>query len=180
MTLALWLVLAQWEPIAFKEAGEVRITPEEMRLQPGRPMTGIRWKGEVPRDGYELRWEGLRKRGNDFFAMATFPVGQTHCSFITGGWGGDIIGLSTLDGQTAADNETRAYFNFENDRWYAFRIRVTAERIEVWIDGERVTRVARSEFEIGLRPGDTTRMTPLGFASYATEGWIRNVSWRKL
>lgn len=186
--IALALLLAQdwqslpsneWKPIAFKEAGTIRQSKDALILEPGHPMTGVKWTGTFPKINYEITYEAQRARGNDFFGMITFPVGDTHCSFITGGWGGDIIGLSTLDGQTATDNETRAYFNFENNRWYQFRLKVTNESIQVWIGDERVTRINTKDFEIGLRPGDTKLMTPLGFATFATEGWLRNIRWRK-
>mgnify|MGYP000942303703 CR=1 FL=1 len=189
MILAVLLLAAQdwqtldaaaWQPIAFKNHGEVRRLGDVVVLDAGQPMTGVKWTRDFPRSGYEIRWEARRERGNDFFAMITFPVGETHCSFITGGWGGDIVGLSTVDGQTAADNETRAYFNFENGRWYAFRVLVTAERIEVWINDERVVRFERQGHEFGLRRGDTELTTPLGFASYLTEGRLRNIRWRAL
>ena len=46
-------------------------------------------------------------KGGDFFATLTFPVDDSFCTFVTGGWGGDIVGLSSIDGWDASDNETR-------------------------------------------------------------------------
>ena len=79
--------------------------------------------------------------GNDFFASLTFPVGDSFCTWVTGGWGGDIVGLSSLDGWDASDNETRTYFDFEKGRWYAFRLQVTPARITGWIDDKQIFNV---------------------------------------
>ena len=94
-------------------------------LGAGGPMTGVTWSGEFPKTNYEIRWEAARIDGNDFFASLTFPVGDSYCTWVTGGWGGDIVGLSSLDGWDASDNETRSYFDFDKGRWYAFRLKVT-------------------------------------------------------
>jgi len=190
----LWMMLAQeWQPLfdgrtlagwretAFPQHGAVRVADGAIRLEPGQPMTGITRSPDapaLPKSGYELRYEARRERGNDFFAAVTFPVGDSFLTFINGGWGGDIIGLSSLDNANASENETRAYFNFENQRWYRFRIEVRAERVRVWIDGERVVDVSIAGRELGLRPGDTKLMAPFGFASFATQGALRGIEYR--
>ena len=56
-------------------------------------MTGVTWTGSFPRSDYEIRFEAARLAGNDFFATVTFPVQNSFCSLVTGGWGGDIVGL---------------------------------------------------------------------------------------
>jgi Domain of Unknown Function (DUF1080) len=172
--------LGLWKETRFTGGGVVRITEGELRLEPGQPMTGVTYAGRFPVENYELRFEGMRRRGNDFFATVTFPVGETFCTFVTGGWGGDIIGLSNIDGGNASENETRAYFNFENNRWYRFRLQVTRELIRAWIDDERVVDIALKGREVGLRPGETKLMAPLGFASYATAGSLRRIEYQPL
>jgi hypothetical protein len=144
------------------------------------PMTGITWTRAFPRSNYEVRFEGVRLQGNDFFASLTFPAGGSHCTWVTGGWGGDIVGLSSLDGWDASENETRSYFNFENGRWYVLRLQVTDDRISAWIDDERVINVAIAGRSIGLRPGEIELSAPLGFASYATNGALRKIEYRLL
>jgi len=173
--------LAGWKPTAFTGQGLVRVADGELRLEPGQPMTGVTRTAPLPaQTNYELRYEAMRRRGNDFFASLTFPVGDTFCTWVTGGWGGDIVGLSSLDGQNASENETRMYFTFENNRWYRLRLQVTPQRIRAWIDDERVIDAAIEGREVGLRYGETKLMAPLGFASYATAGAIRRVEWRRL
>lgn len=129
---------------------------------------------------YEIRYEAERRRGNDLFATLTFPVGDAFCTWVTGGWGGDIVGLSSLDGADASENETRSYFNFDNNRWYKFRLRVTPERITAWIDDERVVNAEIAGRTVTLRRGEIKLNAPLGFASFATEGALRNVKYRVL
>jgi hypothetical protein len=99
---------------------------------------------------------------------------------VTGGWGGDIVGLSSLDGWDASDNETRTYFDFEKGRWYAFRLRVTPERIGGWIDDREIFNVQIAGRTVGLRPGEIKLSAPFGFASYGTKGALRKIDYRML
>ena len=103
----------------------------------------------------------MRVQGNDFFASLTFPVGDSFCTWVTGGWGGDIVGLSSIDGWDASDNETRSYFNFENGRWYALRLQVTDDRIMAWIDEQPIVDVDITGRAIGLRHGEIKLSAPL-------------------
>ena len=120
--------LEGWKQTPFTGQGEVRVEEGTLVLGPGKPMTGITWTGSFPRSSYEVRFEAMRMQGNDFFASLTFPVGNSFATWVTGGWGGDIVGISSIDGWDASDNETRSYFNFENGRWYALRLEVTDDR----------------------------------------------------
>ena len=149
-------------------------------LEAGSPMTGVTWSGDFPKMNYELSYEARRVKGGDFFGTVTFPVGESFCTFVTGGWGGDIVGLSSIDGWDASDNETRTYVTFEPGRWYAFRVRVTPGRIEAWIDGRPVVNVDIEGRTVGLRFGETKLSAPLGFMSYNTPGALRKIQYRKL
>src|SRR6266567_4206321 len=147
--------LQGWRETPFAGHGAVRIEKGQIVLAPGAPMTGITWSGAYPRSNYELRFEAARLAGGDFFASLTFPVQDSFCTWVTGGWGGDIVGLSSIDGWDASDNETRSYFTFEKGRWYAFRLQVTDDRIQAWIDGQPIVDVQIAGRRISLRPGDT-------------------------
>ena len=141
-------------------------------------MTGVTYTGDLPKTNYEIRFEGVRLKGNDFFASLTFPVGNAFATWVTGGWGGDIVGVSSIDGWDASENETRAYFTFENGRWYKLRLQVADDRIRAWIDDQPVVNVAIGGRAISLRHGEIKLSAPLGFASYATAGAIRNIEYR--
>ncbi len=172
--------LEGWRETPFSGRGKVRVESGTLYLDPGSPLTGVTLTAPFPKSNYEVRFEGARLKGNDFFASLTFPVGESFCTWVTGGWGGDIVGLSSIDGWDASDNETRTYFNFENGRWYSLRLRVTPGRITAWIDGKDVIDVDISGRTIDLRPGEIERSAPFGFASYSTAGAIRKVEYRLL
>lgn len=169
-----------WRETPFEGRGRVSVRDGHIVLSPGRPMTGIVWTRPFPAQGYEIRFQAARLEGSDFFASLTFPVRESHCTWIAGGWGGDIVGLSSLDGWDASENETRAYFTFENGRWYEFRLQVTGSRIRAWIDEEPVIDVKISEREVSLRPGPMEATVPLGFTSYLSSGGVRDIEYRLL
>ena len=80
----------------------------------------------------------MRVDGIDFFCGLTFPVADSHASFIVGGWGGTVVGISSIDGMDASENATTKYVKFQLKRWYKIRIRVTPTSIQAWIDaGQR-------------------------------------------
>jgi hypothetical protein len=172
--------LEGWREAGFKGHAAVRVEEGAMVLDAGSPMTGATWTGAFPKSDYEIRFEAVRLKGNDFFASLTFPVGESFCTWVTGGWGGDIVGLSSIDGWDAADNETRMYFTFEAGRWYRFRLQVTAERIQGWIDDKPVIHVDIAGRTIGLRFADMKLSAPLGFASYLTKGAVRKIEYQRL
>ena len=170
--------LGDWRETAFTGHGKAGVVNGEMVLGPGSPMTGVTFHGAFPAVDYEIRFEAVRQKGNDFFASLTFPVGDSFCTWVTGGWGGDIVGFSSIDGWDASDNETRTYFTFENGRYYAFRLRVTADRLSAWIDEKPIIDVVITGRTISLRPGEMKLSAPLGFASYNTRGAVRKVEYR--
>jgi hypothetical protein len=172
--------LQGWRDSAFTGRGKVRVESGAIVLGPGAPMTGVTFTGDFPKSNYEVRFDAARMEGNDFFASFTFPVGDSFCTWVTGGWGGDIVGLSSLDGWDASDNETRTYFDFEKGRWYAFRLRVTTDRITGWIDDKQIVNVEITGRNIALRPGEIRLSAPLGFASYGTTGALRKIEFRAL
>ncbi len=172
--------LAGWRETGFTRRGRVRVEDGAIILGAGNPLTGITLAGSFPRTGYEVRFEAARLEGSDFFASLTFPAGGSHCTWVAGGWGGDIVGLSSLDGWDASDNETRSYYEFEAKRWYAFRLQVTAERIAAWINEESVIKVEIAGRRLELRAGEIELCAPFGFASYATTGGVRRIEYRLL
>lgn len=172
--------LEGWRETPFNGRGQVRVENGTLVLGNGSPMTGITRTGEFPRSNYEVRLEGMRVKGGDFFASLTFPVGDSFATWVTGGWGGDIVGISSIDGWDASDNETRSYFTFENNRWYSLRLQVTPDRIRAWIDDQPVVNVNIAGRTLGLRPGEIKLSAPFGFASYNTTGALRRIEYRTL
>jgi hypothetical protein len=172
--------LEGWRETPFTGRGKVRVEKGAIVLGAGNPMTGITRAAAPARTNYEVRWEAARLDGSDFFSSLTFPVGDDYCTWVTGGWGGDIVGLSNLDGWDASDNETRTYFDFEKGRWYALRLQVTPERIRAWIDGQPLIDASIKGRSVSLRFGDIELSAPFGFASYGTTGALRKIEYRML
>jgi hypothetical protein len=172
--------LQGWREAQFKGHAGISVEDGANVLAAGSPMNGATWTGSFPTADYEVRFEAARLQGNDFFASLTFPVGESFCTWVTGGWGGDIVGLSSLDGWDAADNETRTYFNFEKGRWYRLRLRVAGDRIQAWIDDQPIVNVDVAGREVGLRFPEMKLSAPLGFASYLTKGAVRKIEYRSL
>lgn len=171
--------LKGWKITPFAGHGEVEVKDGKLILNEGI-MTGVNYTNDIPRMNYEATWEACRVSGSDFFASLTFPVGQTHCTLITGGWGGGVVGISSIDSMDASENETTQFIAFENGRWYRFRVRVTPDKIEAWVDNKQVVNVNTKGKKIDVRPGEIEESRPFGFAAWSTTGAIKNVRIRKL
>jgi len=172
--------LAGWKVASFGGHGEVEVKDGQILLPMGAMLTGIICTSEVPKLGYEIALEAMKLDGSDFFCGLTFPVSNAFCTLIVGGWGGGVVGLSSLDGYDASENETTKYLPFEKNRWYAIRLKVAPERIEAWLDNERVINVSIAGRRISLRPGEIESSVPLGVATYQTSAALRNLKLRSL
>ena len=106
--------LAGWRETAFAGHGEVHCQDGVVVLSMGDPFTGINWTNEFPKMNYEVALDAMRVMGSDFFCGLTVPVGTNFCSLIVGGWGGSLVGISSLDGMDASENETTKFKNFES------------------------------------------------------------------
>ncbi len=171
--------LEGWRETPFTGRGKVRVEDGVLILGTGT-MTGVTRTGPYPKSNFEVRFEAMRMEGSDFFAGLTFPVGDSFCSWIVGGWGGSVVGLSNIDGWAAADNQTYLWREFENRRWYRLRIRVTDERIQAWIDDEECVNFRLEGHVINLRFGEIKLSAPFGFASYGTTAGLRKMEYRSL
>lgn len=171
--------LAGWEITDFGGQGKVTVRDGEILLPMGQALTGITWQGEFPREGYEISAEARRLVGNDFFCALTFPVGEEHCSLIVGGWGGTTVGLSSIDGWDASENETTQYMSFQPEQWYKIRVRVIEERISCWIDDEQVVEVPRADRSFSVR-AEVRLSRPLGIAAWQTTAAVRDLRYRML
>jgi hypothetical protein len=162
------------DEFSFKRHGEVRVEDGHITLDAGAPATGIAWQGEPPRGDYELTLEAMRVEGHDFFCGLTFPVGDSHCTLILGGWGGSVVGLSNIDDLSAIENQTTDDFEFENGRWYAIRLRVTADRIAAWIDDRQIVDLPTKNRRFGVW-WEQEPARPLGIATWYTQAAVRAI-----
>lgn len=166
--------LGQWKITDFGGQGNVYVKDGSIFLEMGNYMTGVTWAGPVVRMNYEIELEAMRVAGSDFFCGLTFPVDANSCSLILGGWGGGLCGLSSLDFYDASENETTQFIEFETGRWYRIRLRVTPNKIEAWLDDEKLVDVVTTGRIIDIRP-EVDLSQPLGISTWCTTGAIRNI-----
>lgn len=171
--------LGRWKETPFAGHGKVSVEGGAIVLGSGS-MTGVNWTGAFPNSNYEVRLEAMRYDGDDFFAGITFPVRGSFCSWINGGWGGTVVGLSSIDSMDASENETSTRFEFESNRWYKLRLLVVDEGVQAWIDGKLVVDVYLVGRAVELRPGQIDLSKPFGIASYWTTAKLRNIEYRAL
>jgi hypothetical protein len=171
--------LGDWVATNFGGEGNVEIEAGRIVLGFGSDLTGITWKGALPRIDYEVKLEARREDGNDFFCGLTFPVNESSCSLILGGWGGTVVGLSSIDGLDASENETSRLMNFDHNRWYAIHLKVTRQRIEAWIDGNKIIDQELAGRKISIRP-EVELSRPLGVASWRTRAGLRKIAMRDI
>jgi hypothetical protein len=129
---------------------------------------------------YEIELEAMKVEGGDFFCGLTFPVGESFASLIVGGWGGGVVGISSLDGLDASENETMKSLYFEPKRWFRIGLRVTPNRLVAMIDGATVIDVDTTGKKVHLRVGEIDLSKPLGVATYQTTAALRNIRVREL
>jgi hypothetical protein len=169
-----------WKVPVFGGDGKVQVRNGQIVLGTGVTLTGITsTRTDLPKMNYEISLEAMKLSGSDFFCGLTFPVGDAHCSLIVGGWGGGVVGLSSLDGMDASDNETSQYMDLVKNRWYRIRVRVTPGRIQSWIDDKNIVDVETKGRRISIRP-EVDLSIPLGVAAWITESALRDIKIRRV
>lgn len=172
--------LKGWKEADFGAKGKITVTDGELRIAPGEPAAGIVRDGEPPaRMNYEIELEAMRIKGQDFFCGLTFPVNKDPCTLICGGWGGALVGLSSIDDLDASENQTATVREFKEKTWYKIRLRVTKTHITAWIDDRQVFEQELAEHKISIRV-EVRPCVPLGISTWYTGSAIRNIRLRKL
>ncbi len=172
--------LKGWHETQFAGHGELEIRDGLVLLKMGDPFTGINWTNDFPTMNYEIALDAMRVSGSDFFCGLTVPVSNSFCSLIVGGWGGGLVGISSLDGMDASENETTKYATFQQGKWYRIRLRVTHDRLEAWIDQEKLVDVVTTDKRISLRPGEIEESKPFGLACWQTSAALRQIKMRRV
>jgi multidrug efflux pump subunit AcrA (membrane-fusion protein) len=173
--------LEGWTETNFAGAGEIKVEKGQIVMQLGDSLTGITWKdaARLPTDNYEISLLAMKLKGDDFFCGLTFPVRDSHASLILGGWGGTLVGLSSIDGLDASENETTIYRKFDANKWYKVRLRVAENKIQAWVDDEQVIDVDMTDKRFSTRiEVDASR--PLGIATYQVSAAFKDVTLKRL
>ena len=164
-----------WEITNFGPQGPVYVSGGSIILGMGEGCTGITWKKDFPEINYKVTLEAKRVAGNDFFCGMTFPVGREPCTLIVGGWGGTIVGLSSINSMDASENQTTSFMKFEKDRWYRIGLMVRGDTIRALIDDEVVVNYVKGKYdELSIRP-EVELSKPFGIASWYTTAELRNI-----
>jgi len=171
--------LGQWKQTPFEEDGKSYVEDGRIIMATGRDMSGITWTGPLLRMNYEISLEAMRVEGFDFFCGLTFPINESPCTLVVGGWGGGLVGLSNIDYYDAANNETSKNLDFENGKWYQIRLRVTRKMIQAWIDDELMVNFEWPGHKLDVR-FEVEPSVPLGIATWQTAGAARSIEVRKV
>lgn len=172
--------LAGWKSAGYIGGGKVHVKDGAIVMEKGEYMTGVTYtRGDFPKMDYEVAFDGKKMAGNDFFCTTTFPVGDTFCSFVVGGWGGQVVGLSNINNMDASENETSTSKDFKKDHWYKVKIRVAKDRIACWIDGKQLVDADTMDKKVSIR-FECDNCKPFGFCTWDTVGAVRDIRVRTL
>jgi 3-keto-disaccharide hydrolase len=172
--------MAGWKSAGYIGGGKIEIKDGAVVMGKGDRMTGIAYQGkDFPTMDYEVVLEGKKLAGDDFFCTTTFPVGKDFCSLVVGGWGGQVVGLSSLNHMDASENDTATSKEFKKDQWYRVRIRVSKDRIQAWIDDKQMVDADTTDRRISIR-FECDNCKPFGVCSWDTVGAVRDIRVRTL
>ena len=168
------VTLDNWEVLDFEDHGPISIVDSCIIIGKGNMISGIRWTGDFPVRNYEVSLDAKRVAGSDFFCGITFPVENSFLTLVLGGWGGSLVGLSSIDGYDAANNLTGQVYHFGSGYWYGIRLRVTTNKIEAWIEDEKIVDFVINNSELSLR-WEVESSIPFGITTYKTTGAARHI-----
>lgn len=168
-----------WGQSKFGTQGEAFFKDGQIILTRSDGCTGVTWLGEFPTINYEITLHAKRISGYDFFCSMTFPVDEQFCTFIVGGWGNLVVGLSNIDGVDALRNQTNKLGVFENDQWYAAKLKVTDQKIEAWIDDEKYIDFEHASYDLTIRPMMEVA-TPFGISAWESVSAIKDIQLKHL
>ncbi len=175
--------MGSWKALNFGGEGDSSWKNGTLTIEEGAELTGVVFSGKnLPEAPYEIEVEARRTSGVDFFCGFTLPVRDTKTcmTFICGGWGGGVVGFSSIDGMDASENETGSYQAFKDKQWYKIRLEIRKESLKAWIDSRELVDVNTKGRKLGLRFGSIEKCAPLGLATWQTTAELRGLRWRKL
>ncbi|MGV3772013.1 MAG: ThuA domain-containing protein [Verrucomicrobiales bacterium] len=172
--------MSGWSRVEFGGGGDIEVEDGHMVINMGVALSGIRRTNGFPTQNYEIEVRAMKELGTDFGCAITFPVGGSHATFIAGGWGGALVGLSSLDGLDASENETTTYMKFELKKWYLYRVRVLENKIQAWINGEKFLDANIKGRRVSMRPGEIEENAPFGIANFQATTRISDIRVRTI
>jgi hypothetical protein len=174
--------LKNWKSTEFGGEGEVEIEDGQIIVHAGATLSGVNWTGPaLPKENFEIELDAKKIDGSDFFLALTFPYKNDFASLVLGGWGGSVMGISSVNGFDAANNEWSSAHEFKKNQWYHIRLRATSARITAWLDNnpQPFLDLETEGKEISTR-SDIDAAKPLGLSTYQTSAAYKNIVLRKL
>lgn len=175
--------MGDWKGLNFGGEGETTWKKGVLTIEEGAQLTGVVWGGKkLPTAPYEIELQARRTSGVDFFCGLTFPVrdAKTCVTFVAGGWGGGVVGISSIDGLDASENETATFRGFKDQQWYKIRLEVRKNHLKAFLDDKEVVDIDTTGRKLGLRFGDIEKCAPLGLSTWQTTAEVKNLRWRPL
>jgi hypothetical protein len=117
--------------------------------------------------------EAKRLDGSRQMCSFTFPVGRDTCSFLIE-WLEHTTGIARVDGRDPRGSSALGVRGrvFESNKWYGVRVRVSAEKVEAWLNDEKVVDLVRN----GRRFTPLPEYRPLG--AFGVQTWHTAVALR--
>jgi hypothetical protein len=169
-----------WKSSPFGGEGKPKVENGLLIVTVGQTLSGVTsTRKDLPKMGYEIELDAQKLEGGDFFCGLTFPVGDSHASLVLGGWGGQICGISSLDYQDAANNETTKAIEFKDKEWYHVRMRILPKKLQAWLDHEQIVDANTEDRKVDIRI-DISESVPFGLATYQTAAAYKNIRVRRL
>jgi hypothetical protein len=174
--------LKNWKSTEFGGEGDVSVENGQIVVGAGSTLSGVTWTGgDLPKVNYEIELDAMKLNGSDFFLALTFPYKNSAASLVLGGWGGSLCGISSINGNDAANNEHTTTRDFPKDKWVHVRLRVTPDRIKAWLDRDEenpILDVDTTDVEISTR-ADIDAARPLGLSTFQTAAAYKNITLKK-
>ena len=178
--------LAGWQRLDFEgSGGGIVVSDGSILFSRGNPLTAMVVSDRTlmpPAEEYEIILRARKMDGRDFFCALTFPVPEKSacCTFVAGGWGGGVTGISNIDNLDANRNTTRSVLHYETGKWYDLKVEVRRGRIRCWVNQRIVVNTVIADKMISIRPGAIEQCQPLGIASFATVSEFKSLRLRAL
>ena len=171
--------LGAWQLHQGVGAGHTSVQGGYIILEAGEGPTILKWTGAMPANNYQVELDAMRLQGRNAFCNIAFPVGNSRCALIIGGWG-NVVGIEALDGRLASANETTVRMAFEKRRWYHIRLRVRDSRIQAWIDEKKLIDLQARGRHLSQRMILFNPLPRFGLFTWHTKSAVRNVTLQRL
>jgi serine/threonine-protein kinase len=174
--------LAGWEPVTlgeFAKAGRIHAENGEIVLDASTHVTGLVSTRDIVNMDYELTIEAMRDAPGDLFYQVVFPVGDSFCTLIVGGWGGGLVCLEAVDGRPSDQSVTARRMDLQPGKWHRANLRVTQESIEVRVDNEKVISLPMEGHSFTMS-GRWLMIKPFGIVTGSPRTVLRDIALRRL